>query len=113
MILIFKFSHIISGLLPSNHRVEMVQKAIENYDFVKISTWEAEQKKWNRTRAVLDEHMRQIAETINNAEALKPDWLPDSDLIEPPKIFLLCGGDLLESFSVPGLWQTEDVSTRV
>ena len=54
MILIFKFSHIISGLLPSNHRVEMVQKAIENYDFVKISTWEAEQKKWNRTRAVLD-----------------------------------------------------------
>lgn len=26
---------------------------------------------------------------------------------------LVCGGDLLESFSVPGLWLDEDVSMRV
>jgi hypothetical protein len=44
---------------------------------------------------------------------LKPDWLPDLKDGIIPKMFLLCGGDLLESFSVPGLWQDDDVSPFV
>ena len=30
---------------------------------------------------------------------------------ETPRILLVCGGDLLETFSVPGLWQDTDVSS--
>ena len=40
------------------------------------------------------------------------DWIPDlSDAIEKPRLLLVCGGDLLETFSTPGLWQEEDVCT--
>ena len=32
-----------------------------------------------------------------------------SDNKDVPHVKLLCGGDLLESFAVPGLWKEEDV----
>ena len=32
---------------------------------------------------------------------------------EPLCFKLLCGADLLESFAVPGLWNTEDLTTIV
>lgn len=42
----------------------------------------------------------------------QPEWLPKElpKLEEQPRLLLLCGGDLLETFSVPGLWQEKDVS---
>jgi hypothetical protein len=40
----------------------------------------------------------------------KCDWIPDlSDAVETPRLLFVCGGDLLETFSTPGLWQEEDV----
>jgi hypothetical protein len=43
----------------------------------------------------------------------KCDWIPDlSDAIETPRLLLVCGGDLLETFSTPGLWQEEDVRVK-
>jgi hypothetical protein len=44
----------------SSHRVKMVNLALQNYDFVKCSKWEAEQSKWTRTRAVLDHYDSQV-----------------------------------------------------
>lgn len=41
-----------------------------------------------------------------NINEQKHTW----DLSEPVKIMLLCGADLLESFSVPNLWSDSDVS---
>ena len=40
----------------------------------------------------------------------RPSWLPELPANgEIPQLLLLCGGDLLETFSVPDLWQDEDV----
>ena len=88
----------------------MVQAAIANYEFVKCSTWEAEQDKWTRTRAVLEEYKKQIANACKDPSS-KADWLPNISN-EQPQLLLLCGGDLLETFSVPDLWKDEDVSTK-
>jgi len=97
------------SLLPAKHRIQMVELALKNYDFVKCSKWESEQKQWIRTRAVLDQYSNQIAQGITNGEV--HSWLPDFPKNEEvPKLLLLCGG-LLESFSVPGLWLDEDIST--
>ena len=38
----------------------MVNLALQNYDFVKCSEWEAEQSQWTRTRAVLDHYDSQV-----------------------------------------------------
>ena len=98
------------GLLPSRHRINMVQAAIANYDFVKCSTWEADQDEWTRTRAVLEEYKKQIAHACKDPSS-KADWLPNiSNDQQQPQLLLLCGGDLLETFSVPDLWKDEDVS---
>jgi len=39
-------------------------------------------------------------------------WLPRGlhESRDPVRLKLLCGGDLLESFAVPGLWAEADVS---
>ena len=43
----------------------------------------------------------------------KCDWIPDlSDAVETPRLLFVCGGDLLETFSTPGLWQEEDVRVK-
>lgn len=43
-------------------------------------------------------------------------WIPESLMNQNNKrkvsVKLLCGGDLLESFAVPGLWANEDVRNR-
>ena len=46
--------------VKSSHRVKMVNLAVQNYDFVKCSKWEAEQTCWSRTRAVLDQYKSQV-----------------------------------------------------
>ena len=50
---------------------------------------------------------------IANSES--SDWLPDLGSTDqgPITFKLLCGGDLLESFAVPGLWNEEDLTTIV
>jgi nicotinate (nicotinamide) nucleotide adenylyltransferase len=50
-----------------------------------------------------------------NAEH-KPDWFKQSgagDMTGKIGLKLLCGADLLESFSVPGLWLEEDINKIV
>lgn len=99
-------------LAASNHRVKMVDLALENYDFVKCSKWEVEQGEWTRTRAVLDHYNGQVLDAIKNELGAKPEWLPSTlptSEETAPRLLLLCGGDLLETFSVPGLWKDEDI----
>jgi len=60
-------------------------------------------------RHVLDSYSQLASSTS------PPSWLPTLDTKEQdPLCFkLLCGADLLESFAVPGLWNTEDLTTIV
>ena len=113
-----------SLVVSGKHRVKMVELALQNYDFVKCSRWETEQDDWTRTREVLEEHLKQInkvAEASDDQDN-KLCHLPDSlvtlnrDILKQPnvfKLFMICGGDLLESFSVPNLWKDEDIEAMV
>lgn len=110
--------------VSSNHRVKMIELALQSYDFVRCTKWESEQDDWTRTRDVLEEHQKQINQVLdvsfNHTE--KFPHLPDSlvglnsDKKKEPnafKLFMVCGGDLLESFSVPNLWTDEDIEVMV
>ena len=91
----------------------MVELAVQNYDLVRCSKWETEQSEWIRTRGALDEYKNQIAQMIKTGNG--PEWLPTIDIgkdEDQPRILLVCGADLMETFSVPGLWEENDVRIR-
>ncbi|GBN07102.1 hypothetical protein AVEN_74655-1, partial [Araneus ventricosus] len=94
-----------------------------------LDCWESDQESWTPTVKVLEYHqniLNSITNTnnvqisaskkqkldvenmnaVNNNEQTK-DW----DLSQPVHLMLLCGGDLLESFNVPDLWASADVSS--
>jgi len=101
------------SLIPSNHRIRMVELALQDYDFVKCSDWEAKQNVWTRTRAALEYYNKEVRTFMRNQGEIKPDWLPNlpKGNQDPPRLLLVCGGDLLETFSVPGLWEDKDILT--
>jgi len=102
-------------LIPAVHRVAMVERSLENYPLVKCSKWETSQSGWSRTLLVLQTHMQQINEVLSDAsKASQYPHLPPVCIVEaPPRLMMICGGDLLESFSVPGLWKSEDTEAIV
>ena len=113
-----------ASLIKSKHRIKMVDLALSNYDFVKCSKWETAQEGWTRTRQVLEQHLEQIHKVVKapNTEFHNFPHLPESikglstDQVINTKLFRLffiCGGDLLESFSVPKLWKNEDIEAIV
>ena len=61
-----------------------------------------------RTKKVLDSYT-----SLANNERV--EWLPNLGSVDqgPITFKLLCGGDLLESFAVPGLWNEEDLESIV
>lgn len=63
-----------------------------------VDRWEAMQKGFQRTLTVLSR--------IRNA--LSKDGLADGG---SPNVMLLCGSDLLESFSTPGEWIPDQIRT--
>jgi len=100
-------------LIPSSHRVSMVQLAVEQSDWIKVSDWETKQETWTRTRPTIQyyqSHINQImAENINNDRNSNNNLWHNDHNYNGVKIKLLCGGDLLESFGTPGLWSDEDI----
>ena len=110
--------------VSSNHRVNMVELALESYDFVRCSNWESEQDDWPREGEVLEEHLKQINQVLDTSNNYTDKFphLPDSLVglnsdekkeLNTVKLFLICGGDMLESFSVPNLWKDEDIEVIV
>jgi len=98
-----------ASLIPATHRLEMARRAAAHSGWLTVSDWEVGQEEWTRTRLVLDSYSRL-------ATALPPpSWLPGlgAGSQGPLSFKLLCGGDLLESFSVPGLWKEDDITTIV
>ncbi|XXG50576.1 hypothetical protein AAC387_Pa02g4562 [Persea americana] len=78
------------GLLSAEHRIQMCELACRSSSLIMVDPWE------QRTLTVL--------------ERIK-SFLCDEGLVprEKLKVMLLCGSDLLESFSVPGVWIPEQV----
>ncbi|XP_069893415.1 nicotinamide/nicotinic acid mononucleotide adenylyltransferase 1 [Dipodomys merriami] len=121
------------GLIPAHHRIIMAELATKNSNWVEVDTWESLQKEWVETAKVLRHHQEKL-ETSNcdhqqNSPVLersgrKRKWTEQRQnsnqkkSLEPtpkgvPKVKLLCGADLLESFGVPNLWKSEDITQIV
>lgn len=113
------------GLVSSKHRCEMLRLALKSSNWIRLSDWESKQQKWSRTRSVLQYHqnyMNNYLHSIDDMENMNAgdpyiatDWLPSklAERRDPIRLKLLCGADLLESFSVPDLWADEDVRIDV
>ena len=100
-----------SLLFLDSHAKEKLQSS----DWISVDPWEGSQDGWTRTVQVL-KHFRA---TLNSASSSYPTErskitkaLEEScGKGEEIRVKLLCGGDLLESFAVPGLWEDEDLKT--
>eukprot|EP00111_Clytia_hemisphaerica_P020753 TCONS_00061202-protein len=93
-----------AGLIESKHRTAMCQLGTKSSDWIRVSLWESEQAAWSTTITVL-KHIQE-----NAKQKTQPNYttLPDN-----VRVRLLCGADLMESFSVPGLWKDEDIKCIV
>lgn len=121
------------GLIPAHHRIIMAELATKSSNWVEVDTWESLQKEWTETVKVLRHHQEKLeAGNCNHRQnspvlerpGRKRKWVEqrqDSSQkksLEPktkgvPKVKLLCGADLLESFGVPNLWKSEDITQIV
>ncbi|CAL1353904.1 unnamed protein product [Linum trigynum] len=86
------------GLARAEHRLRMCNLACESSAFIMVDQWEANQSTYQRSLTVL----RRI-------ESVFIDQVPISR--ESLKVMLVCGADLLQSFSIPGVWIPVQVRT--
>jgi nicotinamide mononucleotide adenylyltransferase len=85
------------GLCSAHDRVQMARLACQQSNWLMVDEWESlwRQGVFERTASVLDH----FDECVN---AHRPN---DRRV----RVMLLAGGDLIESFQVPGLWAPEDL----
>ncbi|XP_067209734.1 nicotinamide/nicotinic acid mononucleotide adenylyltransferase 1 isoform X3 [Linepithema humile] len=111
-------------LASATHRCAMLRLALQNSDWIRLSTWETKQNCWTKTRLSLQHHQNLLNSILSNSNDIKhhlqiedTEWIPEnvrnSSDNTPIQIKLLCGADLLESFGVYGLWLEEDIDTIV
>ncbi|XP_040988746.1 nicotinamide/nicotinic acid mononucleotide adenylyltransferase isoform X2 [Juglans microcarpa x Juglans regia] len=86
------------GLLSAEHRVQMCRLACKSSEFIMVDPWEASQSTFQRTLNVLS----RVKGTISESGLLPRESL---------KVMLVCGSDLLHSFSIPGVWIPDQVRT--
>ncbi|EFN84921.1 Nicotinamide mononucleotide adenylyltransferase 1 [Harpegnathos saltator] len=102
----------------------MLRLALQNNDWIRLSTWETRQNCWTKTRLCLQHHQNLLNSILSNSNDIKHhmqiediEWIPEnvknSSDNTPIQIKLLCGADLLESFGICGLWLEEDIDAIV
>lgn len=89
-------------LAPGHHRLSMAELATKTSDWVHVDDWEVKQSNW-----------RQTLDVLNHTEETTQKKYSASNSDDVPHVKLLCGGDLLESFAVPGLWKEEHMAAIV
>lgn len=106
------------GLIAAKHRCAMVKLSLQTSNWIRLSDWECNhQNQWTRTRVSLQHHQNYLNSLLNDINGtvneMIPSWVPDNIAKykgERIQVKLLCGADLLESFSVKNLWDPKDVS---
>ncbi|XP_026872096.1 nicotinamide/nicotinic acid mononucleotide adenylyltransferase 1 [Electrophorus electricus] len=117
------------GLIEALHRVEMARLATETSNWITVDDWESQQAEWVETAKVVRHHHAELFADKNQAEVdtvrfgkrsrlEENDDICQSSSIDPsrtaaPELKLLCGADVLESFSVPHLWKHDDIAEIV
>lgn len=122
-------------LAPAKHRCAMVKHALKSSKWIRMDSWESEQPTWLETERVLSHFRVELNNQANCTIRSTPSKKRKKDLKNEDEIDrgiekgstkqcnkedydnvqlkLLCGGDLLESFAVPGLWKDEDIEEIV
>lgn len=86
-----------ASLVDMHHRLNMCQAAVADSSWLMVDAWECCQSEWTRTAVVL----RELGNRLPEIDGRKV------------KVMMVCGGDLLESFTVikedgEPLWSLED-----
>lgn len=85
------------GLILAEHRIRMCELAVEGLPLLMVDPWEALQPNYQRTLNVL----ARVADGLHDI----------SSRFGSIRVTLLCGADLLESFTIPGVWLPDQVET--
>ncbi|OUC46719.1 nicotinate-nucleotide adenylyltransferase [Trichinella nativa] len=109
-------------LISGEHRLAMCRQATSSSDWIFVDPWECEQKQWSRTVLVL-RHARELLKSVRENSETPATYTALLNICMKHKeklvqgndcqIMLLCGADFLESFSIPGLWTSEDIEEIV
>ncbi|KAL2550783.1 Nicotinamide/nicotinic acid mononucleotide adenylyltransferase [Forsythia ovata] len=86
------------GLICAEHRIAMCHLACKSSEIVMVDPWEANQSTYQRTLTVLS----RVKTSLIESGMVSNGFL---------KVMLVCGSDLLESFSIPGFWIREQVKS--
>lgn len=81
-----------------HHRYVMCKLATRSSHWINTDAWEILQPEYSRTRIVLTHFKQEIDHYYHHVKRQVS-----------PRILLLCGADLLESFVKEGVWRQEDV----
>ncbi|XP_043601849.1 nicotinamide/nicotinic acid mononucleotide adenylyltransferase 1 isoform X2 [Bombus pyrosoma] len=111
-------------LASATHRCAMLRLALQNSEWIRLSTWETRQNGWTKTRLSLQYHQNLLNSVVfdwtnvkHNVSTEDLEWIPEnvknSSDHTPIQIKLLCGADLLESFGTYDLWAEEDIDAIV
>ncbi|KAG6544023.1 hypothetical protein Mapa_014546 [Marchantia paleacea] len=86
------------GLAAAEHRIRLCQLASNESPFIMVDSWEAKQTSYQRTLIVLNRVDHAV-----NTHGFAGD--------EKVRVMVLCGADLLESFTDPKSWIPDQVQT--
>ncbi|MED6185013.1 hypothetical protein PIB30_052930 [Stylosanthes scabra] len=86
------------NLISAEHRIKLCNLACKSSDFVMVDPWEANQSAYQRTLTVLSRvHSSICGKGLVSRGSLK--------------VMLVCGSDLIHSFSIPGFWIPDQVKS--
>ncbi|KAI0243483.1 Nicotinamide/nicotinic acid mononucleotide adenylyltransferase 1, partial [Massospora cicadina] len=92
------------GLIAATHRTAMCQLAVDSTsDWLMVDPWESRQSDYQPSVKVLD-HFYNELNVVRNGIATS------SGQNKRISIMLLAGGDLIESFGFPGVWDPQDLN---
>ena len=87
-----------AGLVGETHRIAMCEIATEASPFIMVDDWEARQPEWSRTLDVLHSVRTRSRATLGSQDL---------------RVMIVCGSDLIESFTVPNLWSEAHLRSLV
>lgn len=82
-----------AGLISATHRREMIKRALSDFSWMFLETWESEQAEYVPTLQVLRHTLQDLQLKLH----------PEV------RVMLVCGQDLFETLLLPQVWDTADV----
>ncbi|KAK3701755.1 Nicotinamide/nicotinic acid mononucleotide adenylyltransferase 1 [Vermiconidia calcicola] len=90
-----------TGLVKSEHRVNMCSLAVQQSSWIGVDPWEALHSEYLETAKVLDHFEEEINGVLGGVET------PAGK--KKCRIALLAGADLIQTMSTPGVWAQADI----